>query len=111
MDIDELKMKYSDEMEKLNKIIEALNLDEKKKRIQELEEKTMSNDFWQDSKNSSLVLGEIKSLKNIIEKNLPITLKKLLCSFIFSTLFIYQVYFTMICKKVQIILFIYIYIW
>ncbi len=68
MDIDELKMKYSDEMEKLNKIIEALNLDEKKKRIQELEEKTMSNDFWQDSKNSSLVLGEIKSLKNIVEK-------------------------------------------
>ena len=34
--------------------------------VQELEEKTKSNDFWQDTENSTKVLQEIKVLKNKI---------------------------------------------
>lgn len=33
-------------------------------KIKELENKTLQNGFWEDSKKSSLILHEIKSLKN-----------------------------------------------
>ena len=34
------------------------------KQLQELEKKTMEENFWNDSKNSSKVLAEIKSIKS-----------------------------------------------
>ncbi len=39
-----------------------------KNRINELESKTMQDGFWNDSKQSSVVLQEIKSLKNKYNK-------------------------------------------
>ena len=38
----------------------------KKEKVEELEEKTKDNNFWQDTENSTKVLQEIKSLKNSI---------------------------------------------
>ncbi len=38
-------------------------------RIAELEKATMQDGFWNDSKNSSIVLQEMKSLKNLEDLN------------------------------------------
>ena len=39
-----------------------------KKQLEELEKKTMEENFWNDSKNSSKVLGEIKAIKSKTNK-------------------------------------------
>ena len=68
MDFDTIKLELDEQKNKLERIKEALKLDEKKERINELEKETMKDGFWEDSKNSSVVLGEMKALKNMIEK-------------------------------------------
>lgn len=44
------------------------DIDGKKNKIVELEEKTKDNDFWQDTEKSTKVLQEIKTLKNSVTK-------------------------------------------
>lgn len=44
------------------------DIDGKKNKIAELEEKTKENDFWQDTETSTKVLQEIKTLKNSVTK-------------------------------------------
>ena len=44
------------------------DIDKLKKELSDLEEQTLEQDFWNDSKNSSIVLQKIKTLKNKIEK-------------------------------------------
>ena len=46
----------------------AIRIDELRTKVKELEEKTVSNDFWNDQENSGKVLKEIKRLKDKIEK-------------------------------------------
>lgn len=38
------------------------------KQLSELEQQTMQDGFWNDSKNSSIILQKIKTLKNKVEK-------------------------------------------
>lgn len=72
MDFDEVKIKINELKEKLDRIKEALKLDEKERKINELEKETMKDSFWEDSKKSSSVLSEMKTLKNLIEKVLKL---------------------------------------
>lgn len=72
MDFDEVKIKINELKEKLSRIKEALKLGEKEERINELEKETMKEGFWEDSKKSSSVLSEMKTLKNLLEKVLKL---------------------------------------
>lgn len=68
MDFDEIRFKINGLVDKLSRIKAALKLAEKKKRVTELENETIKEGFWEDSKNSSAVLSEMKSIKNLLEK-------------------------------------------
>lgn len=69
MDFDSIRILLNEIKAKLVTIANALDLDSKKNRIDTLENITMENGFWDDQKNSSKVLSELKNLKLIIEKN------------------------------------------
>lgn len=53
---------------RLEKIISKLNIEEKKKRIKELEEISSQANFWQDSQSASKMMTELSQLKMEIEK-------------------------------------------
>lgn len=72
MDIDTLKIKLNDIKKKIVRIKEALRLNEKEKRVDELEKETIKEGFFEDSKRSAAILSEMKTLKDIIEKMLKI---------------------------------------
>ncbi len=54
--------------EKLNKLKSTLNLEEKYLKIKELEDLTLEENFWNDSKNSSKILTQIKQEKLVTKK-------------------------------------------
>ncbi|MBR2240437.1 MAG: peptide chain release factor 2 [Clostridia bacterium] len=66
--------------QKLTEIGESLDISNLEKELSELEEKTLQNGFWDDSKKSSIVLQKIKTIKNKIErfKKLNIELNNLI---------------------------------
>lgn len=68
MDFDTLRIKLNELNQKLKRIKEALRLKEKEQELEKLEKETMSDGFFEDSKRSSLVLTQMKSLKSVIEK-------------------------------------------
>lgn len=68
MDFDSVKIKLNILMDSISKLKSAMNVDEKKAKQAELENLTMSENFWNDSNNSSKVLQEIKLLKLSVEK-------------------------------------------
>lgn len=68
MDLDSLKMALQSVTDTFQTIQEALKLEEKKTRIQTLEEQTMQPGFWEDATLSASVLTELKILKNTLEK-------------------------------------------
>lgn len=68
MDFDSVKILINSLNDKLKQLEQALNINEKKKNIQKLEEKTLENGFWENHELSSNVLTELKSLKDINEK-------------------------------------------
>jgi len=72
MDFDTLKIRLNELNEKLKRIKEALRLKEKMNDLEELEKETMSEGFFEDSKRSSIVLTQMKSLKSIIDKMLKL---------------------------------------
>lgn len=72
MDFDSVKIKIKELGERLIKIKEALKYNKKLNEIKNLEEETLKEGFWEDAKNSSIILSKIKSIKIIIEKILDI---------------------------------------
>lgn len=66
MDFDSIKINAL--LAKLKQISEALNIDKKQERIKEIEGETIKPGFYEDAKQSSNLLAELKSLKDIIEK-------------------------------------------
>lgn len=68
MDFDSLKIISNKLSEKIQKIESALKIKEKYIRLNELEQMTMQNGFFDDSKTSAKILGEMKTLKTILEK-------------------------------------------
>lgn len=72
MDFDSVKIKINELTQRLDKIKEALKFEEQKDKIKLLEEETLKDGFWEDSKNSSEVLGKIKNIKSIVDKVIKI---------------------------------------
>lgn len=70
MDFDTLRIKLNELNQKLKRIKEALRLKEKEQELEKLEKETMSDGFFEDSKRSSFILTQMKSLKSVIEKML-----------------------------------------
>ena len=68
MDFDSVKIKLNEILEKFATIKKALRVDEKLKTLEELEKKTLRDGFWEDTKLQSVVLTQMKNIKNIILK-------------------------------------------
>ena len=68
MDFDSVKIEIDHLDEKLNQLKEALNIDKKYIRVNEIEKEINTPGFFEDSNNSVKLLSELKSLKDIIEK-------------------------------------------
>ena len=68
MDFDSIRIAINLAYENLEKIKVALNYDEKKEELKKLEQETLKEGFWEDNKNSALVLSKMKALKSILEK-------------------------------------------
>ena len=72
MDFDNIRIKIKELIEDLSKIKEALKYEEKLNELKILEEKTLEEGFWEDSKNSSKILSKIKVIKSTIQKVIDI---------------------------------------
>lgn len=68
MDFDAIRIHLNELKQKLERMKDALKLEEKKERMNQLEQKTMEEGFWEDTNISSTVLTEMKMLKKVIEK-------------------------------------------
>lgn len=66
--LEEAKYKLQNYRANIIDLGDALRISEKKARIEELEEKTSSAEFWLDSENSSRVLQELKQCKDTVEE-------------------------------------------
>lgn len=65
--MEELKEKLKECQKRLALIIQKLGLEEKKKRISELEKESEKSDFWQDIQRSQKLMAELSSLKEEVE--------------------------------------------
>ena len=68
MDFDSIKLKLEELEEKLNKLIIALKLKDKKERISQIEKLILDENFYKDVENSSKVLQEQKRLERSVAK-------------------------------------------
>lgn len=63
VEFDEIKQSLTNMKPKINSLSEAVNVEELKGKIKNLEEKTSMPNFWDDTKESQKILSEISSLK------------------------------------------------
>lgn len=63
MELVDIKNKLSEFEKAINNIKQTLKIEMKQEMLECLEQKTMENGFWEDSKNSSEILKQIKDLK------------------------------------------------
>lgn len=68
MDFDRVKEIIQMLAEKLERMKLALQVEEKKEKLQALEQQTMQEGFWEDNKKSAKVLSEMKIIKSMLEK-------------------------------------------
>lgn len=68
MDFDSIKFKINELNSRLEKIEDALKIDEKKRKIEILENRIMQDGFWDDSNSSKEVLSQLNMLKSSVEK-------------------------------------------
>lgn len=55
--------------ELVEKLGASLNIEEKKKQVEELEKKALDPDFWNDSEKAQKIISETNNLKNYVEKH------------------------------------------
>ena len=58
MDFDSIRIKLNELKESLTKIKDALKYTDKINEIKKLEDETLKEGFWEDTQNSSKVLGD-----------------------------------------------------
>lgn len=68
MDFDSVKILLDEISNRFDVIKNALKYDALKEELKSLESQTLEEGFWQDSNKQSIVLGKIKSNKDLIEK-------------------------------------------
>lgn len=66
--LDEAKRTLTEMKDKITDLGSALRIEELKKSIEELEAQTSSENFWNDTENSSKVLKEIKMKKDTVDR-------------------------------------------
>lgn len=71
-DMYEINLIYNDFSKRVNDLKECLNIENLKKEISALEEKTNASDFWDDNREASKVLKVISKSKSHIEKVLTL---------------------------------------
>ena len=54
--------------ERINKVLEKFNIEEKRKLIRTIEAESLHPDFWKDHKNASLKMKELSSLGDEVKK-------------------------------------------
>lgn len=68
MDFDNLKLSLNEIKRNFEKIKEALQLDMKSSELKKLEQETLKDGFWEDSKSLSNTLSKIKEIKSELDK-------------------------------------------
>ncbi len=68
MDFDSIRLALESLKEKLDTLKNAIKIDEKKIKINELEKNTLENGFWDNNEVSSKILSEMKALKSDVSK-------------------------------------------
>jgi peptide chain release factor 2 len=58
----------NDVKERVQKLVDKVQVDEKKKRIRELEAESMHSDFWQDHQNAAAKMKELSDLQKEVEE-------------------------------------------
>ncbi|MDD5583580.1 MAG: peptide chain release factor 2 [Candidatus Omnitrophica bacterium] len=66
--MEEIRKQIENHVQELATLGELLKLDDKRTRVRELQSKMAQQDFWQDQKNSSKVIEELKDLKGDVEE-------------------------------------------
>ena len=67
LDLEENSRNLEMLLEKINKLEETANLDSLSKELEELKKESSAENFWQDTKKSSIVYGRIKTIEKKIE--------------------------------------------
>lgn len=67
LDLEENSRNLEMLLEKINKLEETANLDSSCKELEELKKEISAENFWQDTKKSSIVYGRIKTIEKKIE--------------------------------------------
>lgn len=68
MDFDSIRLELEALEEKLNTLKNAIKVEEKKQKVEELEKETFKDGFWDNMKESSKILTELKGLKADVSK-------------------------------------------
>ena len=68
IDLEENKRLVTELNNKIKNIEKSLNVHELENRLEELEKKTLSEGFWNDTKTSNSILQEIKNIKSKLKK-------------------------------------------
>ena len=69
LDLDNNLRELNSLNEKLDKLKETINLKSLQNELEQLKKESMSENFWQDSKKSSVVYSKIKTIENKIKNN------------------------------------------
>ncbi len=68
IDLEENKKQVIELNNKIEEIYSSLDVEDLKKQLEDLEEETSKEGFWNDTKNSNIVLQKIKSIKSKLKK-------------------------------------------
>ena len=68
MDFDSIRLELEALEEKLNTLKNAIKVEEKKQKVEELEKETFKDGFWDNMKESSKILTDLKGLKADVSK-------------------------------------------
>ena len=67
IDLEENSRLIQEFKNKINKIYVALNLEKKEEELNDLENKTLENGFWDDMNSSKAILKQIKEIKSKVK--------------------------------------------
>ncbi len=68
IDLEENKKQVVELDNKIEEIYSSLNIDDLKEHLKNLEQETLKEGFWNDAKNSNIILQKIKSIKSKLKK-------------------------------------------
>lgn len=68
MDFDSIRLILESLKDKMSTLKLAIKVDEKRKKLSELEEETLKEGFWNDNEYSSKILSQMKPLKSDVQK-------------------------------------------